>query len=150
MTKKYHMRKRNLKGGETIGQSFSNLGNSIALGASSIWNKTKKLVGIDNNSGSTYAPSTGSSNYATSPSSNTSPLSSNSSNSSNSSYKYGGKRGRRGRKTKRSRKMKRGGSSYVSNSSLTNLASSAAPFSGVTAKVAYVGGRRRKTRRSRR
>ena len=140
MTKKYHMRKRNLKGGETIGQSFSNLGNSIALGASSIWNKTKKLVGIDN-SGSTYAPSTGSSNYATS---NTMPL------SSNSSYKYGGKRRGRGRKTKRSRKMKRGGSSYVSNSSLTNLASSAAPFSGVTAKVAYVGGRRKKTRRSRR
>jgi hypothetical protein len=70
--------------------------------------------------------------------------------SSNSSYKYGGKRRGRGRKTKRSRKMKRGGSSYVSNSSLTNLASSAAPFSGVTAKVAYVGGRRKKTRRSRR
>jgi hypothetical protein len=139
MPKKYHMRKRSLKGGDTIGQSFSNLGNSIASGASSIWNKTKKLVGIDN-SGSTYAPSTGSSNYAAS---NTLPL------SSNSSYKYGGKRRGRGRKTKRFRKMKRGGSSYVSNSSLTNLASSAAPFSGVTAKVAYVGGRRKKTRRSR-
>ncbi len=57
----------------------------------------------------------------------------------NSTSTYGGKRGKR-----KSRRM-RGG--YSDNMSTTNLASSAAPYSGETARAqAYVGGRRTKRR----
>jgi len=134
MSKK-NSRRRHLKGGflDSLGQTFSNWGNSMSQGASSLWNKTKKASGIDGNS-SSYTPS---SSYSSSTSSSYTP-----STTTTSSYSYGGRR----RKTRRIRKIKRGG--YGSNSSLTNLASTAAPFSGQTAKAHnWVGGKKYKRRR---
>jgi hypothetical protein len=144
MSKKNHRTKRHLKGGNSFGQAFSNLGSSISEGASSLWNKTKKLVGLES-SGSGYSSSTGT-NYSTPYTSSAS----SSSSSSNPMYKYGGrKRKNKMKGSKNSKKMRKGGSGYASNSSLTNLASTAAPFSGVTAKAQLVGGRRKRSRRSR-
>ena len=95
MSKK-NSRRRHLKGGflDSLGQTFSNWGNSMSQGASSLWNKTKKASGIDGNS-SSYTPS---SSYSSSTSSSYTP-----STTTTSSYSYGGRR----RKTRRIRKIKR-------------------------------------------
>jgi hypothetical protein len=140
MTKKYH-RRRNLKGGflDSLGQTFSNFGSSISQGASSMWSKTKKATGMDNTT-STYTPSSSSSSYTSS----TAPTS--------STYSYGGKRVRKGtRKTKRSRTMRRGGN-FSANTPIDSLASRASPFPGTLTARAHdlVGGKRRRTSRSRR
>jgi len=138
MPKKHHTR-RHLIGGfaDSVGQTFSNLGNSISQGATNLWNTTKK--GFNNltatSTGSTYT-------------------------SSNPVPSYTG--GKRSRKTKRSRTMKRGGfnsnvpfladraNSQISSLPSSALANNAAPFSGKTASAQYVGGKRRRTKRSRR
>ena len=60
----------------------------------------------------------------------------------NSGYGYGGKKGKR-------RRSMRGGD-YTDNTSLTNLAATAAPISGTpTASALYVGGRTRRRRHHR-
>jgi hypothetical protein len=151
--------KRRLRGGgffEGLQQSFSNFGNSVKSGTSDMWNKTKKATSsLQPSSTSSYQPSSSmSSSYQPSssmsssyqPSSSmsssmSSPMSSSYQPSSNGSY--GGSR----RRTKR---RMRGG--YRDNISLTNIASTGAPFSGSTARAHnWVGGRRRKrrTRRTR-
>ena len=148
MPKKHHKR-RHLKGGflglGSLGQTFSNFGNSISQGASSIWDKTKKMTGVGNSS-STYTPST--STYT--------PSTYTSSTPSTTSYSYGGKRIRKGSKKSktlrrsRSRTMKRGGN-FSPNVPINSLASRAAPFTGLTARVNdLVGGKRNRTRRTRR
>lgn len=152
MPKKYHSRRR-LKGGflDSLGQTFSNWGNSISEGASTAWNKTKNatssLISSTPSTTTSYAPSTSSTYTPSSSSEYTTPSTAETSTGS-SSYgsSYGGKRLRKGaRKSKRTRKVKRGG--YRDNVSLTNLASSAAPFAGQTAKAHnWVGGKKRKTR----
>jgi hypothetical protein len=135
MPKKHHTR-RHLRGGfaDSLGQTFSNLGNSISQGATNLWNTTKKGV---------------------------SSLTTSSSSSTSTPYNYvtpyrGGKRSR---KTKKSRTMKRGGfnpnvpfladraNSQISSLPSSTLANNAASFSGKTASAQYVGGKRRKTRR---
>lgn len=142
--------KRRLRGGgffEGLQQSFSNFGNSVKSGTSDMWNKTKKATSsLQPSSTSSYQPSSSmSSSYQPSSSmssSMSSPMSSSYQPSSNGSY--GGSRRRR---TKR---RMRGG--YRDNISLTNIASTGAPFSGSTARAHnWVGGRRRKrrTRRTR-
>jgi hypothetical protein len=147
MPKKYHTR-RHLKGGSNIGQTFTNLGNSISSVASSAWNNTKKALGLGSGQ-SSYTPSSQSS-Y--SPSSYTP---STSSMSSSSTSLYNNRGGKKGRKTKRSRKNKRGGFNPNmqplladrADQPISTLAARAAPFSGITASASYVGGRKRKTRR---
>jgi hypothetical protein len=150
MPKKHHKR-RDLKGGflglGSLGQTFSNFGNSISQGASSIWDKTKKMTGVGNSSStSTYTPST----YTPSstPSTPSTP--------STTSYSYGGKRIRKGSKKSktlrrsRTRTMKRGGN-FSPNVPINSLASRAASFTGLTARVNdLVGGKRNRTRRTRR
>ena len=141
--------KRRLRGGgffEGLQQSFSNFGNSVKSGTSDMWNKTKKATSsLQPSLTSSYQPSSSMSSPMTSsyqPSSSmSSPMSSSYQPSSNGSY--GGSR----RRTKR---RMRGG--YRDNISLTNIASTGAPFSGSTARAHnWVGGRRRKrrTRRTR-
>ena len=151
--------KRRLRGGgffEGLQQSFSNFGNSVKSGTSDMWNKTKKATSsLQPSSTSSYQPSSSMSSPMSSPMSSSyqpsssmsspmsSPMSSSYQPSSNGSY--GGSRRRR-RRTKR-RMM--GG--YRDNISLTNIASTGAPFSGSTARAHnWVGGRRKKrrTRRS--
>jgi len=140
--------KRRLRGGgffEGLQQSFTNFGNSVTNGASSIMNNTKKTVSSYQPYQTTsYQPSTSSMpSYNPSSSSSTpsmpsyDPSSSSSmssydpsSSSSMSSMSYGGSKRRRG-----TRRM-RGG--YMDNISSSNLAATAAK----------VGGRRR-TRRTR-
>jgi len=147
MTKKYH-RRRNLKGGlfKSLGQTLGNLGTNITTGATSIWDKTKKMTSDVVSSGTTP-----SSSYVP-PSTSYTPTTSYMSSSSS----YGGRRGR-------SRKSKKGGSpltltdrvnqpidnlSVRANEPINTLASRAAPFSGMTASVNKVGGKRsRATRR---
>jgi hypothetical protein len=144
MTKKYHKR-RNLKGGflDSLGQTFSNLGTSISQGASTMWSKTKKATGLDSTTSTTpsYIPSIAPT-YSSSPSYSTT-----------STYSYGGKRMRRRgtRKIKRTRTMKRGGN-FSANTPIDSLASRASPFPGTLTARAHdlVGGRRRKSRKSRR
>ena len=145
MPKRHH--KRTLRGGfsfEDLKQSFTNFGNSIKTGASSMMNNTKKTVSsYQPSQTTTYQPSTSSmSSYEPSNSSMTSmssyepsstssmPSYEPSSSSSMSSMSYGGSKRRRG-----TRRM-RGG--YMDNISSTNLAATAAK----------VGGRRR-TRKTR-
>jgi len=150
MPKKHHKR-RHLKGGflglGSLGQTFSNFGNSVSQGASSIWDKTKKMTGVGNSSSS---PST-----YTSPSSTYTPSTYTPSTSASSTpYSYGGKRIKRS-KTKtlrrcRSKTMKRGGN-FSANVPINSLASRATPFTGLTARVNdLVGGKRNKTRRNKR
>ena len=157
MTKKYH-RRRHLKGGNrSVGETFSDLGSSISQGASSIWNKTKKFIGLDNNTystSSTYTPSTYTpSTYTPSTSSTYTPSTSSTYSTAPiaSTYSYGGKKLRKGtRKIKRSRTMSRGGN-FSANTPINSLASRAGDFTGgLTARVNdLVGGkRRRKSRRS--
>jgi len=144
MPKKYHTR-RHLKGGSGIGETFTNLGNSISAVASSAWNNTKKALGLGSGQ-SSYTPSTQSSYTPSSYTPSTSSM------SSTSSYKYGGKKGK---KMKKSMKNKRGGFNPNmqpllldrADQPISTLASRAAPFSGITASSSYVGGRKRKTRR---
>jgi len=138
MPKKHHTR-RHLRGGfgESLGQTFSNLGSSISQGATNLWNTTKKGVS---------SLTTSSSGSATTSSAPVTPY----------------KGGKRSRKTKRSRTMKRGGTNPNvplladrANQPITSLPSSAlannaASFSGTTASAQYVGGKRRRTKRSRR
>ena len=141
MPKKHHKR-RHLKGGflglNSLGQTFSNFGNSISQGASSFWDKTKKMTGIGNTSSpSTYTPSASSYTPSASPSTST-------------PYRYGGMRLRKKTKRTRSKTMKRGGN-FSPNVPINSLASRAAPFTGLTARVNdLVGGKRNKTRRTRR
>jgi len=146
MSKKYH-RRRTLKGGflDSLGQTFSNWGNSIAQGASSVWNKTKKATGMDNTSSysSSYTPSSAptTSSYAAPTYSNTS-----STAPPSSQYSYGGNRRKR---TRRSKTMKKGGN-FSANTPINTLASRAGEFrGGLTARVNdLVGGKRkRRTRR---
>jgi hypothetical protein len=147
MPKKHHKR-RHLKGGflglNSLGETFSNLGTSITQGASSIWDKTKKMTGIGSSPSSSYMPS--SSTYTPSPSTYTQ------SPSTSTPYSYGGKRLRK--KTKRtksrSKTIKRGGN-FSPNVPINSLASRAATFTGLTARVNdLVGGKRNRTRRTRR
>jgi hypothetical protein len=145
MSKKNH-RYRNLKGGfmglDSLGQTFSNLGTSISQGASSIWDKTKKLTGMGSSSSSTYTSSP--STYTASASASTSTPS--------TPYSYGGKRLRKKNKRSKSRSktMKRGGN-FSANEPINSLASRAAPFTGLTARVHdLVGGKKNKSRRTRR
>ena len=146
MTKKHHKR-RHLKGGffglNSLGQTFSNVGNSISQGATSFWDKTKKMTGISNTStpsASTYTPSA--STYTPSASTYTP--------SRSTPYSYGGRRLRKKTKRSRSKTMKRGGN-FSPNVPINSLASRAAPFTGLTARVNdLVGGKRNKTRRTRR
>ena len=148
MPKKNHKR-RNLKGGfsDSLGKTFSDLGNSISQGASSLWNKTKKAIGLDTSSPSTsssYTPSA-SSSYTPSTSSTYTPT------TTSSTYSYGGKRQKRGtRKMKRTITMKRGGN-FKPNSPIDTLASRAFPYTGLTARVNdLVGGKKKRTMRTRR
>jgi hypothetical protein len=157
MSKKSNKR-HHLKGG-FLDYLKSSLG-SITEGASDFWNKTKKATGMGNSSsGSSSYSSYSNPSYTPPASSGTSyspPVSSGTSYSpttSSSSYNsYEGGRRRRGknrrsRKSRRSRKIKRGGG-YGTNTSLTNLAATAAPYSGQTAKAHnWVGGK--KNRRTR-
>jgi hypothetical protein len=134
MPKKHHTR-RHLRGGfgESLGQTFSNLGSSISQGATNLWNTTKKGVS---------SLTTSSSGSATASSAPVTPY----------------KGGKRSRKTKRSRTMKRGGFNpnlqqllgNRANEPINSLANNAAPFSGKTASAQYVGGKRRRTKRARR
>ena len=152
MPKKHHKR-RHLKGGflglNSLGETFSNLGTSITQGASSIWDKTKKMTGIGSSPSSSYMPS--SSTYTPSPSTYTQSPST-STQSPSTPYSYGGKRLRK--KTKRSKSrsktMKRGGN-FSANVPINSLASRAAPFTGLTARVNdLVGGKKNKSRKARR
>lgn len=156
MSKKYN-RRRHLKGGflDSLGQTFSGWGSSLSQGASGFWDKTKKATGMDNSS-SSYTPTNSYTPTATPSTSSYTPTSSTSSTTptTSSSYSYGGRRRIR-RKTRKMGKMgkigkmKRGG--YGSNTSLTNLASTGAPFSGQTAKAHnWVGGKKHKRTKSRR
>jgi hypothetical protein len=149
MPKKNHKR-RNLKGGfsDSLGKTFSDLGNSISQGASNFWNKTKKAIGLDTYSSpstsSSYTPSTGST-YTPSTSSTYTPT------TTSSTYSYGGKRQKKGtRKMKRTMTMKRGGN-FKPNSPIDTLASRSFPYTGLTARVNdMVGGKKKRTMRSRR
>ena len=157
MPKKHHNR-RHLKGGflgfGSLGQTFSNFGNSISQGATSFWDKTKKMTGIGNSStSSNYTPPL-SSPTTTPTSTSTSSLSSSSPTynapQSTSYNNYGGKRLRKKTKRSRSKTMKRGGN-FSANVPINSLASRAFPFTGLTARVNdLVGGKRNKTKRSRR
>jgi hypothetical protein len=123
------------------------LGNSISQGASSLWNKTKKAIGLDASSPSTsssYTPSA-SSSYTPSTSSTYTPT------TTSSTYSYGGKRQKKGtRKMKRTITMKRGGN-FKPNSPIDTLASRAFPYTGLTARVNdLVGGKKKRTMRTRR
>ena len=113
----------NKRGGFDLFTSVQNLGTSISQQATNLWNKTKRATSDAYDT--SYYPS---------------------SSTSYDSY-VGGKRRRKSLKKHRRPKTKRGG--YTS---LTNIASTAAPFMGTTAKPHnWVGGRRsRKRRRSRR
>ena len=147
MSKKYH-RRRTLKGGflDSWGQTFSNWSNSIAQGASSVWNKTKKATGMDNTSSysSSYTPSSvpTTSSYAASNYSNTPSIA-----PPSSQYSYGGNRRKR---TRRSKTMKRGGN-FSANTPIDTLASRAGEFSrGLTARVNNLVGGKRKRKSKRR
>jgi hypothetical protein len=134
--------KRNFKGGYLdISKSLTDLGTSIKNGASNMWSKTKnefsKLTS-SNTQGNSYQP--------TPPP----PYQPSSQPSYQPSYQptpsYGGSKRRKSGKFRKSRRMKGG---YKDNISLTNLASTAAPFSGATARAHnWVGGRKkRRTKR---
>lgn len=129
--------KRRLRGGgffEGLQQSFTNFGNSVTNGASSMMNNTKKTVSSYQPSQTTsYQPSTSSMPSYDSSSSSSTPSMPSYDPSPSSSMSYGGSKRRRG-----TRRM-RGG--YMDNISSSNLAATAAK----------VGGRRRtrKTRRTR-
>jgi len=158
MRNNYRNRKLTLrrKGGgilDSLKQTFSDLGSKISQTANSAWNQTKRATGMTDSTSSTSPTSTSSMTYSTSPTSTSStsyssspssslPSSSSSSSSSSSqSQPYGSYGGRRKRmkKTKLSNKMR--GGQYEDNISLTNIASKAAPFSGVTARPhTMVGG----------
>lgn len=150
---KKHNSHRRLKGGflDSLGQTFSNWGSSISQGASSAWEKTKNassnMMTSTSPTPSTYTapPSTPSTTTSYTPSTPSTYTPSTPTYSSNDGT-YGGKKIRKGRRqSKRTRKVKRGG--YRDNTSLTNLASNAAPFAGQTAKAHnWVGGKKRKTR----
>ena len=122
-------RHRNMKGGfwDNIGSTLSGWGTSISQGANSAWDKTKKAT---TSSTSTYTPTTTSTYTSPSTTSTYTP-------STQSSYNTTGGR----RKRVRTKKNKYGGS-YRSNISLTNMASTAASFSGKTAQPhVWVGGK---------
>uniref|UniRef100_A0A6C0JGP4 Uncharacterized protein n=1 Tax=viral metagenome TaxID=1070528 RepID=A0A6C0JGP4_9ZZZZ len=154
MPKKHNSRRR-LKGGwlDSLGQTFSSWGNSISQGASTAWEKTKNASSnmMTSSPSTPSTPSTYTAPTYTAPAPSPPTDSSNYSSNDGSYGSTGGKRLRKGaRKSKRTRKVKRGG--YRDNVSLTNLASSAAPFAGQTAKAHnLVGGKKRKrgTRRGR-
>ena len=127
---------KKLRGGEgivnSLGQTFSNLGTSISRGVKDAWGK---LSNSNQNTSSyqTYQPQQTNYSYQPQPS-NTTPY-----------YPTGGKKTIR---IHSNRKYKRGGS-YKDNTSLTNLASHAAPFSGKTAQpLNWVGGKTNRRRRS--
>lgn len=153
MPKKHHKR-RHLKGGflgfGSLGQTFSNFGNSISQGATSFWDKTKKMTGIGNSSTtSSYTPPL-SSSTPTPTSSLSSPSPTYNAQQTTSYNNYGGKRLRKKTKRSRSKTMKRGGN-FSANVPINSLASRAFPFTGLTARVNdLVGGKRNKTKRSRR
>ena len=155
------------KGGglwDSFGTTFGNLKNSITSGASDLWNKTKKATsGMNNQSSNNYNPSnsynsttTNDYGYSSPNSSTTSSLQSSYNSPSNSNYdsppvpSYASSNGGSKRKYKHVSKKykKRGG--YGSNTSLTNLASTASPISNIrTAKAHHwVGGKLKRTRKS--
>lgn len=122
---------KRMKGGflDTIGSTLSGWGSTLSNTAKGAWDKTKSATS------DAYNSAVGTSETPTTPSSqpvNTYPPSSPPSYPSN--YTTGGKK---------SKKNKRGG--YSANSSLTNLASRSASFTGSTAKPhTYVGGKKSK------
>lgn len=125
---------KKLRGGEgivnSLGQTFSNLGSSISRGVKDAWGK---LSNSNQNTSSyqTYQPQQTNYSYPSQP---TTPY-----------YPTGGKKTRR-RNSKRKYKC---GGSYKDNTSLTNLASHAASFSGKTAQpLNLVGGKTNRRRRS--
>lgn len=150
MPKKHN--KRHLKGGflDSLSKTFSNWGDSLKSNATSMWNKSKQNMGMGNSS---YTPSSSSSYTPSPPSSYTQPSSSPytqsmsmTSSDEPSQYSYGGSKKRRNKKTMRAKRTKRMRGGYKDNISLNNLASSAAPFSGATARAHnWVGGRKRRT-----
>jgi hypothetical protein len=118
-------RNRKMSGGflDSLSNSISSGWNSLSQGASSAWNKTK--------SAATNA-------YTSATTSSSTPSSYTPTTSVTPTYTTGGK--------KRSRKM-RGG--YRPNSSLTNLASSASPISGIKNAQPHnwVGGKTKRHRK---
>ena len=134
-------RNRKMKGGfwDSLKNSISSGINSLSQGATNAWNTTKKA--------SEQAYDSAKSSLSGTPSYNASP--SYMSSSSASSYTAPSMGQYQGGQRKRSRKM-RGG--YKDNISLTGLASSAAPVSGIsTAKPHnWVGGKTRRDKRHRR
>jgi len=152
MTKQKSYRKSRrhvLKGGflDSLGQTLSNWGSSLKTGASNIWSTTKKNIGMGSSSSTSYStPSTSTSSNVTSvnasPSDTYSTPTASTGSTNLTNYSYGGKKSKKHSKT---RKL-RGG--YHANSSLTNIASHAAPFSGNTARAHnWVGGKKHEKRR---
>lgn len=140
MPKKYKRRGGGIF--DSLGETFSNWGNTLSQGAQGIYNKAKQGIS-GQTTASTYVPTYSSTTPTQSYSTEQSNYQPNyQSNTNTSTYgNYGGTK-------KRNRKNKRGGG-FRDNVSLTNLASHAAPFSGKTAQPHnWVGGktnRRRKT-----
>ena len=136
--------KRKFKGGDLdISKSLTDFGSSIKNSASNMWTKTKnqfsKLTS-SNPQANSYQPTPPPPYQPTNPQANSyQPTSS-----------YGGSKRRKSTRFRKSRRMKGG---YKDSISLNNLASTAAPFSGATARAHnWVGGRkkRRTKRRARR
>jgi hypothetical protein len=125
---------------DSLGQTLSNLTNSISQGTQTLVNKAKQSL-----SSNQYQPSN--SSYASTPS-YASTTSYQTPTNNYGSTNYGGTKPKTRRRNSH-RKHKRGGS-FRDNISLTNLASHAAPFSGNTAQPHnWVGGRTRRHRNRR-
>ena len=119
----------------SLGQTFSNLTNSISQTVQSAYNKTKQGLSGNQNSYSSQSYTSSSPSYLPpSQSSYTPPP------QQNYSSNFGGTK-------RRHRKIKRGG--YRANNYLPNIVSNAAPYSGVTAQPHdWVGGNKKRTRKS--
>ena len=125
---------KRMKGGflDNIGSTLSSWSTSLSNSAKNAWDKTKSVTSDAYNStvGTSQTPSSDSLQTTTNSSISYNP----STNMSNNNIS-GGKR--------KSKKNKRGG--FSANSSLNNLASRSASFSGSTAKPhTYVGGKKSK------
>jgi hypothetical protein len=151
MRNNYRNRKINLrrKGGgmfDSLKETFSNWSTKISQSASNAWNQTKKATGMNGTSYTSQQPlypsvvptnnSSAVASYSTPSTSSTSMTPSSSTTSSN--FSYGGKRNKSKKNMYTSKKR---GGAFQDNISLTNIASKAAPFSGVTARPhTMVGG----------
>lgn len=155
MRNNYRNRKLTLrrKGGgmlDSLKETFSNWSSKISQSASNVWNQTKKATNMNgtssymsqqqpqyssavptNNSYAVSSMSPSTTSYSTA---STTP----STSSTSSNFSYGGKRNR---SKKYMYTTKKRGGAVQDNISLTNIASKAAPFSGVTARPhTMVGG----------